>query len=711
MPATGRFQTCTNGNPFSDANADDIAVRATNALSRVLLGCGSNVRSSMTIAGDRVGFAGTLAGSNATLSNATVDTLSCTKLIVANSTLSLTNTSNVVSSNIWSSNLYTSNVYCGYIGATAIVSDSFTCCNVAMNAATASNATFARASIAEMATSNVNTSNMTCAAATINTVRTSSIVAPSSTLSVGTQAFPNAVVLDGVARSISSDTGTLTCGSRFVVPGSFVGIGTAVPATALDVRGKVNATSIETAHCIAPSLAASTIFVDSNILPTLGSVITSRNGNVSVYSGIANTSAAVNLGVRDNSGFRTCVAVSPLATTFSTPLVASDVTTQSLTAQTLRFGGGGVSMSNTPGGNVVALSGGEFAVTTGSRALRLACPASGNASMFSVGTSLQLGPPLSPAITISETGVLTFNKPINMTGDQPLYIGPHSLSAASPSALRTTATTHIMGSSNRTYAQLSLNAAGRAGCLQFPNEAAPGARVVLWQDSDVSSYGGLGKEASSVILRTPPTQELVFSGGTGVAGTEFARFASGGNLMVNAPGVAPLGRMHVRGMTDERLLVLDNQSSTATTNAMLSIRRLSSSGRAAPAVEFRINNVVVGSISHPTATTTAFGTTSDYRVKEIVSSLSSRESLRKVHALNPVNFRFTGEDGEIHAGFIAHEVADIVPHVVIGEKDDPVRLQQIDYSKLVPYLVSSIHELSRQVSALMKWSYEGRGAR
>ena len=56
-------------------------------------------------------------------------------------------------------------------------------------------------------------------------------------------------------------------------------------------------------------------------------------------------------------------------------------------------------------------------------------------------------------------------------------------------------------------------------------------------------------------------------------------------------------------------------------------------------------------------------------------------------------------------GFIAHEVDEVVPQAVDGEKDrmrdnGDIWPQGLDMSKLVPLLTASIQELSTKVTAL-----------
>jgi hypothetical protein len=100
--------------------------------------------------------------------------------------------------------------------------------------------------------------------------------------------------------------------------------------------------------------------------------------------------------------------------------------------------------------------------------------------------------------------------------------------------------------------------------------------------------------------------------------------------------------------------------------------------------------------------TTTYGTASDYRLKENVQPMTT--GLTKVSALKPVTYdwKFDGSQGE---GFIAHELAEIVPYAVAGEKDavnedGSVKPQCVDYSKIVPHLVAAIQELSAKNDAL-----------
>jgi hypothetical protein len=100
-------------------------------------------------------------------------------------------------------------------------------------------------------------------------------------------------------------------------------------------------------------------------------------------------------------------------------------------------------------------------------------------------------------------------------------------------------------------------------------------------------------------------------------------------------------------------------------------------------------------------TSTSYVTSSDYRLKEDVQPMTG--ALAKVALLKPVTYKWKsdGTDGE---GFIAHELAEICPHAVAGEKDalkedGSIMPQGIDTSFLVATLTSAIQELSALVTA------------
>lgn len=119
-------------------------------------------------------------------------------------------------------------------------------------------------------------------------------------------------------------------------------------------------------------------------------------------------------------------------------------------------------------------------------------------------------------------------------------------------------------------------------------------------------------------------------------------------------------------------------------------------------VAFWKNGSEVGSIS-TTGSATAYNTSSDYRLKENVVSMA--DSLLRISKLKPYRFNFKndidkkGKPTKTLDGFYAHEVQEIVPEAINGEKDGE-KYQSIDHSKLVPLLVSAVQELKAEIDAL-----------
>jgi hypothetical protein len=103
------------------------------------------------------------------------------------------------------------------------------------------------------------------------------------------------------------------------------------------------------------------------------------------------------------------------------------------------------------------------------------------------------------------------------------------------------------------------------------------------------------------------------------------------------------------------------------------------------------------------ASTTSYVTSSDYRLKENVVDMTS--ALDRVDQLKPSRFNFIADADTTVDGFLAHEVADVVPEAISGEKDavdeegNPI-YQGIDQSKLVPLLVGAIQELRAEIEQL-----------
>jgi hypothetical protein len=117
-------------------------------------------------------------------------------------------------------------------------------------------------------------------------------------------------------------------------------------------------------------------------------------------------------------------------------------------------------------------------------------------------------------------------------------------------------------------------------------------------------------------------------------------------------------------------------------------------------VRFDSSGSFRGSISTD-GSTVSYNTSSDYRLKENIAPMTG--ALAIVGQLKPCTYTWK-ESGLDSQGFIAHELAEVVPECVTGEKDavdaegNP-QYQGIDTSFLVATLTASIQELKAIVDA------------
>jgi hypothetical protein len=92
-----------------------------------------------------------------------------------------------------------------------------------------------------------------------------------------------------------------------------------------------------------------------------------------------------------------------------------------------------------------------------------------------------------------------------------------------------------------------------------------------------------------------------------------------------------------------------------------------------------------------------YATISDYRVKENPIELDETFSIDKLRPVKYINRISNKED----YGFIAHEVQNIYPCLVQGEKDGS-DLQNLNYLGIIPLLVNEIKQMKIQIEKLQK---------
>jgi hypothetical protein len=221
----------------------------------------------------------------------------------------------------------------------------------------------------------------------------------------------------------------------------------------------------------------------------------------------------------------------------------------------------------------------------------------------------------------------------------------------------------------------------------------PSARLSVAQDiTTTAEFGSFGQFIVQGLTNANKRLSFGFNTATDVGFIQaMVNGVSYNNLLLNARG----GNVLIGTTTDAgyTLNVVGNAQfiKSSTSTAMV----VGLSGVTGSIIRFSYNGGFVGSISTD-GSNTAYNTSSDYRLKEQVRPIDN--PLEKVLKLNPVNFKYKNSN-TVQDGFIAHEIQEILPYLVTGEKDGE-QMQEVDYSKLTPILIAAIKEQQVQIQEL-----------
>lgn len=109
-----------------------------------------------------------------------------------------------------------------------------------------------------------------------------------------------------------------------------------------------------------------------------------------------------------------------------------------------------------------------------------------------------------------------------------------------------------------------------------------------------------------------------------------------------------------------------------------------------------VDNTMVGAITM----------TSDYRVKKNITTQTA-SGIEKVKQLRPVNYEYADNtdfsfkaDGVEREGFIAHEVAEVIPSGCEGEKDAENQIQSLRLDAIVSVLTKALQEAVAKIETL-----------
>jgi hypothetical protein len=218
--------------------------------------------------------------------------------------------------------------------------------------------------------------------------------------------------------------------------------------------------------------------------------------------------------------------------------------------------------------------------------------------------------------------------------------------------------------------------------LEIVPAAAGGDNYVQAYSRTASSWQKLNITALQTVFGTNGSERMRIDGsGTVLIGKSTTDIATVGSYITSTAGIYTTFTI------------------SSGTNEMSIYNNTSTGGNAR--FDFRVANVSKGYIQWNNTNTT-FSTTSDYRLKENVAPMIG--ALDTVAKLKPVTYKWKtdGSDGQ---GFIAHELQEVVPECVTGEKDavdeegKPI-YQGIDTSFLVATLTAAIQELKAELNVV-----------
>ena len=188
--------------------------------------------------------------------------------------------------------------------------------------------------------------------------------------------------------------------------------------------------------------------------------------------------------------------------------------------------------------------------------------------------------------------------------------------------------------------------------------------------------------ASLMAIGNISSTPLIF----GTGNTERMRIASSGDVLIGTTSTSVSNNGFVHFSTGRF-------SCTQTSEVVGIINRRGTDGEA---IRFLKADTDVGSID-VTTTATTYNTSSDYRLKEDLQDFNALEIASKIKMYD---FKWKADDSRSY-GVMAHELQEVLPQAVSGEKDAE-EMQSVDYSKLVPILLKSIQELEARVKELEK---------
>ena len=325
----------------------------------------------------------------------------------------------------------------------------------------------------------------------------------------------------------------------------------------------------------------------------------------------------------------------------------------------------------------------KLQVTTAAAA---ALPASSGTTL-SVGTLIRLGTSSDSAGGIGTIGLATNQMWIQVTDSTNLATGNQLL-------LNPNGGNVGIGTSSPTKPVTVKSASGDGVAVRLFANASEDVILDLFNAAGTTQKASIASDINSA---------LKFA----TVNTERMRIDSSGNVGIGTSSPSAKLEVSGTGIFTDTLQVFNSPTTSAQGIQFRNLfnvgPHLVSQGAATTNTYFSFinGNGTIGSIA-ASGSITLYNTTSDYRLKEAIAPMTG--ALAKVALLKPVTYKWKvdGADGE---GFIAHELAEVCPQAVHGEKDaidkeGSPKYQSMDSSFLVATLTAAIQEQQALITSL-----------
>lgn len=478
-----------------------------------------------------------------------------------------------------------------------------------------------------------------------------------SSISTGTTTTTGYVVTSDITGTLQLKTGSSATTALTIDTSQNVGIGTGSPAYKLDVNGNVqigNATAATNRALYINGVANKAgriVFQESGVEKWLiGNGAASENGNFEIYSATGNNTVITPAG---NLG----LGVVPSAT--------------------YKLDVGGYVRSN-----LATFGGGQYVVSK-----------SGTTVGGLSGSGNWLGTTANDLALWAETGnALTFFSNGSATERARIETGG-SLLVGTTTAVGTKLTVSGTNTGGTPLVRFTATGAGtfQRGVQLFNTSLSAGESIMYSVGINDNAknmgqmyftYSGSGSNSNRLSFGLHSVDDLLNLSG-----------ANSGCVMIGTTTPYSSARLSVNNLSGDGLFVTSNTGSTG---------YVYSAGQSTGYATYWISSAGQAGFISISGNTTSYTSGSDYRVKDNIRPIQN--GLELTMRMKPSEWEWKA-DGSFGSGFIAHELADVCPQAVNGEKDEvnedgSIKVQGVDTSFLVGILTAAIQEQQALIETL-----------